>query len=50
MIMKQDKIRCFVCIDLPREIIKEVERVQLEIKKKNLSKKLALKIFIIQPL
>lgn len=28
--------RCFICIDLPREIIKEVERVQAELKKKNL--------------
>ena len=28
--------RCFICVDLPREIIQEVERVQEELKKKNL--------------
>lgn len=34
--MEEDKIRCFVAIDLPREMIKEVERVQNEIKKKKI--------------
>jgi len=34
--MKQNKIRCFIAIDLPREVIKEIERVQQELKKKNM--------------
>lgn len=29
-------VRCFICIDLPREIVNEVERVQEELRKKNL--------------
>lgn len=29
-------MRVFICIDLPREIIKEVERIQNELRKKNL--------------
>lgn len=33
---KSDLIRCFIAIDLPREIINEVERVQAELKKKNI--------------
>jgi 2'-5' RNA ligase len=32
----KNKLRCFIAIDFPREIIKEVERVQNEIKKKNI--------------
>src|SRR3989344_6132381 len=31
-----DRIRCFIAIDIPREVINEVERVQQELKKKNL--------------
>jgi len=31
-----DQIRCFICIDLPRNIIKEAEIIQEVIKKKNL--------------
>ena len=34
--MEKNKTRCFIAIDLPREVIKEVERVQEEIKKKNI--------------
>ncbi len=29
-------MRCFICIDLPREIINEAERIQHELKKKNI--------------
>jgi len=32
----EEKIRCFIALDFSREIVKEIERVQEEIKKKNL--------------
>ena len=32
----KEKIRCFIAIDLPRESIKEIERVQEEVRKKNI--------------
>jgi len=32
----EEKVRCFIAIDFSREIVKEIERVQEEIKKKNL--------------
>ena len=33
---EEERVRCFIALDLPREIIKEVERVQHEIEKKNI--------------
>jgi 2'-5' RNA ligase len=30
-----EKTRCFIAIDLPREIVNEIERIQNELKKKN---------------
>ena len=34
--MKQEKTRCFIALDLPREIINHVKEIQRLIKKKNL--------------
>lgn len=34
--MEQEKIRCFVALDLPREVINHIKEVQRLIKKKNL--------------
>jgi 2'-5' RNA ligase len=36
MKMSDEKIRCFIAVDFPREITEEIKRIQKEIEKKNL--------------